>query len=591
MAQIRQLDPIVASRIAAGEVVERPASVLRELLDNAIDAKATRISVYMEEGGSRNLTVIDNGVGMSQEDLLLACESHATSKVRTLEDLFNLKTLGFRGEALSSISSCSRLTINSNGYRIVVDNGKKGNVTPGAIDKGTSVSMEFLFENIPARKLFLKRPQSEASECKKVFLEKALGFEDIDFQLFTENTLAINLPKTDKKGRCIQVMSLDKSFTSTEVLQMTYEGENLNLIAICSTPEVYKRDRSQIRVFVNNRIIDSYAFTTAINNAYSASLPGGAFPFFYLFIEDEPALVDFNVHPSKRECKLRNQSHIYAAITTMIRDALTKKPKAEETAKEETTKEEAKKEETKYIKSKEEILINNTLFDSPAKHKEETYERPKAKPFDSSWFDNAKAIMAKKQEAKPEAKTESKKESNINYTYLGQVFDTFLLVQKDNELLFIDQHALHERLLYDQILSLKDVQRLIVPYEFETEPHVDSFLKENSVLYSDFGIELTRKDNMLWEMASLPAAARKSESQIVQYIQNSTGDIEEIQKGLFAIIACHSAIKAGDKLDDITAKSLVKKAFELENMTCPHGRSFTYSIDKIELFKNVGRIV
>ena len=177
MASIRQLDPIVASRIAAGEVVERPASVLRELLDNSIDAGATKISVYIEEGGIRSLTVIDNGSGMSAEDLAMACKSHATSKVSTLEDLFNLRTLGFRGEALSSISACSRLTISSNGNSITVDNGQQHDVVPGSVARGTSVCMEDLFENIPARKLFLKRPQSEATECRKTFMEKALGFE------------------------------------------------------------------------------------------------------------------------------------------------------------------------------------------------------------------------------------------------------------------------------------------------------------------------------------------------------------------------------------------------------------------------------
>ena len=185
MASIRQLDPIVASRIAAGEVVERPSSVLRELLDNSIDAKATKISIYIEEGGIKSLTVIDNGVGMDADDLLLACNSHATSKVRSLDDLFNLKTLGFRGEALSSIAACSKLTISSNGNSITVDNGNRSSVVPGSIMQGTSVCMEDLFANIPARRLFLKRPQSEAAECRKTLLEKALGFEDVEFLFFS----------------------------------------------------------------------------------------------------------------------------------------------------------------------------------------------------------------------------------------------------------------------------------------------------------------------------------------------------------------------------------------------------------------------
>ena len=171
------------------------------------------------------------------------------------------------------------------------------------------------------------------------------------------------------------------------------------------------------------------------------------------------------------------------------------------------------------------------------------------------------------------------------------MFNTFLLVETQDNLLFIDQHALHERLLYDEIRSLKDVQRLIVPYSFEVERSVDDFLQQNSIIYDDFGIELTRKADLLWEMASIPAACRKNEEEIATYIRNQTGDIESVQKGLFAIIACHAAIKAGDSLDAVTANSLVKRCFELDRMVCPHGRDFTYSISKQELFRQVGRIV
>lgn len=586
MASIRQLDPIVASRIAAGEVVERPSSVLRELLDNSIDAKASKISVYIEQGGIKSLTVIDDGIGMDADDLTLACESHATSKVRILEDLFNLKTLGFRGEALSSIAACSRLTINSNGNRITVDNGVKGPVVPGSIPKGTSVSMEDLFENIPARKLHLRRPQTEASECRKTLMEKALGFENVEFLFFSEGELKLHFKRTDKKDRSIQIFSLDKGFMPAQVLEMSYQGENESLRAICSDPSCHRRDRTQICILVNNRIIDSYQFVQAITNAYSAALPGGAFPYFHLFIETRPELVDFNIHPAKRECKLRNQSQIYGAITTMVRNALVHK-------------------QTQTVEAPSFLWASDITAETAAERPSRPYSpspapaaspkasvnRPmsqsSAKPFDPSWFESAKAILSRK-ESKAEVTT-----TKIipEYRYIGQVFNTFLLVEQEDRLLFIDQHALHERLLYDEIRSLKDIQRLIVPYSFEVERSVDDFLQKNSVLYSDFGIELTRKADLLWEMASIPATCRKNEEVIANYIRNQTGDIESVQKGLFAIIACHAAIKAGDSLDTITATSLVKRCFELDRMVCPHGRDFTFSISKEELYKQVGRIV
>ena len=595
MASIRQLDPIVASRIAAGEVVERPSSVLRELLDNSIDAKATKISVYIEQGGIKSLTVIDNGTGMDADDLLLACNSHATSKVRSLDDLFNLKTLGFRGEALSSIAACSRLTISSNGNQITVDNGNRGPVVPGSIQKGTSVCMEDLFENIPARKLFLKRPQSEAAECRKTLIEKALGFEDVEFLFFSEGTLILHFERTDRKNRAIQVFSLDKTFMPAQILEMSYDGETEKLWAVCSDPSCHRRDRTQIKILVNNRIIDSYQFVQAVTNAYSAALPGGAFPYFYLFIEANPALVDFNIHPTKRECKLRNQSAIYGAITTMIRNALVHKQN--------TTIEV----QHLFTEMKSELRETPSKPYSPAPAAK-SFTKPSipqntAKPFDSSWFESAKAILSKKETA-PQTVEEAPRNlrdrapSEVSttkiipeYRYIGQVFNTFLVVEQEDRLLFIDQHALHERLLYDEIRSLKDVQRLIVPYSFEVERSVDDFLIKNSFIYSDFGIELTRREDLVWDMASIPAACRKNEEEIVSFIRNQTGDLESVQKGLFAIIACHAAIKAGDPLDTVTATTLVKRCFELDRMVCPHGREFTFSISKQKLYRQVGRIV
>ncbi len=608
---IKQLDPIVASRIAAGEVVERPSSVLRELIDNSIDAKATKISVHIEQGGIKSLTVIDDGLGMSKEDLSMACVSHATSKISTLEDLFNLRTLGFRGEALSSIASCSLLTIDSNGNRIVVDNGQQGSILPGSVSKGTSVRMENLFELIPARKLFLKRPQSEAAECKKLLLEKALGFEDVEFLLFIDGELKLHLPKASKKDRSATVMGLDKAFMPAQILEMNYESENLALYAVAADPSCYKRDRTQIKILLNGRIIDSFALTQAINNAYSAALPGGAFPFFYLFIEDNPSLVDFNIHPTKRECKIRNQSQIYGSITTMIRNALlhgkfnTKIDNPAE-AQEPTLEFNEKPVQYNALPKTQPMPTPKAPSSRPvtqAPSQEPTGSKHPAvqntsKPFDPAWFENAKKIMAKSASNSPNASQNKAQEAqqdikaqSATYTYLGQLFNTFLLVEVNDKLLFIDQHAAHERLLYDEIVAQKDVQRLMIPYRFETDRSADDFLMENSIIYSDFGVELTRVEPLLWEMSTIPAVCKKNEAEVAAYIQNTTGDLESARKGLFAVMACHAAIKAGDPLDNITAKALVDKVFKLDAMLCPHGRSFTFEMTKEELYKKVGRII
>lgn len=629
---IRQLDPIVASRIAAGEVVERPSSVLRELIDNSIDAGASKISVYVDQGGIRSLTVVDNGCGMAKEDLPLACISHATSKISTLDDLFNLRTLGFRGEALSSIAACSLLTIDSNGNRIIVDNGHQSDILPGSVSQGTSVRMENLFEMIPARKLFLRRPQTEASECRKVFLEKALGFEKVEFLFFVDGELKIHLASAAKQKRCVDVMSMDKAFMPAQVLEMDYSCDNASLYAVASDPSCYKRDRTQVKVFVNGRVIDSFALVQAVTNAYSAALPGGAFPFFYLFIEDNPSLVDFNIHPAKRECKIRNQSQIYGCVTAMIRNALLhgvfsngtasldeqpEPPTLLDSSNLDSTDSSSTQAEstTKAISASENPPFKygadtgSLEFSHHAVSKPTAAARPEAKPFNPSWFENARAIMDASRQAQRQ-KEDGPKESgygkalsscetlgkkqatpSADYRYIGQLFDTFLLVELGDRLLFIDQHAAHERILYDEIVAQKDVQRLIVPYQFETDRSADDFLLENSIIYADFGVELTRVEPMLWEMSTIPAVCRKNEADIATYIQNTTGDVDSARKGLFAIMACHAAIKAGDPLDSVTAKALVDKAFMLDAMVCPHGRSFTFEMSKEELYKKVGRIV
>lgn len=576
---IRKLDPIVANRIAAGEVVERPSSALRELLDNSIDSKATKITVHLLEGGIRSLTVTDNGCGMDEDDLLACTESHATSKIRTLDDLYSLSTMGFRGEALCSICAVSRLTIQSGGKSICVDNGTKGEIRISSVNEGTVVTMEDLFENIPARKQFLKRSSSEASDCRKVFIEKALGFENIEFLFFNEGVLELHFQACDRKKRSIDIMNLDKDFYSASSFEMSYESEPVSLYAVASTPSQYKRDRSSIRVMLNNRIIDSYQIVSAITKAYSVSLPGGAYPYFTLFITDSPTLVDFNIHPAKRECKIRNQSAVYGMITTMIRDALLslqKKPLEIENPPQEKPLIE--------VENTYRPLFEKPVFESLKEKSAPLYEK---RP-DPSWFDNAKKVLERKSTVEVR---QEKKRPERQYRYLGQAFDTFLVVETEDRILFIDQHAAHERILYDRIVANPDKQMLIVPYRFETDRSTDDFLSSNSVLYQDFGVELVKINDMEWEMTSIPAVCRKNESEIVDFIRNSPGDIDEARKGLFAIIACHSAIRSGDVVDDITAQSLLEQVFSLDAMLCPHGRSFVYEITRDRLFIEVGRTV
>lgn len=588
---IEILDSVVASRIAAGEVVENPASALREMLDNAIDSSASKISVWIEEGGIKSITVSDNGCGIPSSELHMAFKSHATSKIRTLDDLYKLTSLGFRGEALCSISAVSTLTIQSDGSKMTCDNGVCSALLPGSVKEGTTVCMENLFENIPARKQFLRRASSEYSECKKVFVEKALGFENVEFLLFNNNALDIHFPAASKKDRAVQAMSLTKEFAgSAHVIEMGLEEEPVKIHAVAGDPSCYRRDRTQVRVFVNNRVVDSYQLVQAVTSSFSVALPGGVFPYFYLYIEDSPSLVDFNIHPSKRECKLRNASMIYGMVTRMIRSALLDRSRTESRT---------------LVHPQENIQPSFEM----APEKPEAKPAPKSAPFYSqkspsapgfsekqfrpSWLENAKQILgsgASKTVSKPAEKKSPEPEAvSENWRYIGQVFNTYLVVENGPNLLFIDQHAAHERILFEQLKRVPDVQKLVIPYRFETTPDVDEFLMERGFIYQELGITVVRVQRMVWEMVSIPAAARKNEEAIANFIKKASGDTEAVQKDLFAIIACHSAVRAGDVLDSATAVAIIEKTFELDAMLCPHGRSFTFSVSRKQLDHEVGR--
>ncbi len=687
--KIMQLDPIVAARIAAGEVVERPASVLRELLDNALDAGADRISVNISDGGMREICVSDNGSGIEEEDLPLAFRHHATSKIRTIDDIFSLSTLGFRGEALSSIASCSRTTITSNGSSLTVDNGVEERVTrathdAGSSEKGTTVRVEELFERLPARREFLKRSTSEYKECRKTLIEKALGFENVEFILKKDGTLDIAFSKNTRRGRILDAMSQERDFRSADTMEMDFHDGDISIYALSSTPAQYRRDRGGIRTFINGRIIDNYAFVKVISSAYSAALPGGAFPYFYLYLEEPPELVDFNIHPAKRQVRLRNQSHVFQAVTRMIRSALTARNAGITSggrAPGQYGKEgfsTATPAPLSFGETQAETHFQGMIIpqdETPVRKAEYTHTEPgfwgahaaskspafHEKNFGEDWLERAKAAFARKTDGSEptelkDSDEESKSRSTLTdsdmenppedtygpgqqphgsgqyvqqtdrtgsaaasdiiptseqytqnniqkpqldaeetqtdkYTYIGQAFNTFLIVQKGEEILFIDQHAAHERVLYEEIIADPAAQRLAVPYRFETNASVDAFLSENGYIYQDLGVTLARDDEKLWEIHSVPAWYPGSEARIADFISKNTGDLEEARKGLFAVIACHAAIKAGEELDRLTATELLMKVFRLPSLVCPHGRSFVHRISKEDLYKAVGRIV
>ncbi len=575
---IARLDPLVAQRIAAGEVIERPASVIRELLDNSLDAGSTAITVSLEEGGIDEIRVLDNGSGIEKDDLPLLGESHATSKIKNLDDLFHITSMGFRGEALYSIAAVSSITIASRGFEITIDNGKRSEIAPSTTTNGTLVVVKNLFGELPARRQFLKRPATEATMVRTVLLEKALAYPNVSFKLIVSGKNRVDLSSSSAKDRVAAVLSTNQQIPKEELLELADESGRFSLYAVASSAALWRSDRSHIKIFVNKRPVDEYALVQAVTYGYSDLLPGGSFPYCYLFITIDPTLVDFNIHPTKREVRLRNKAEIHHQVVKMVSSQVGRP--------------------IPRLVEREEAPAPTLFSQQPpsggsSSVGERTFTYTPKETIDPTWFAKAKEALS---EPKFEASRSNDSEdiwtlqmSEEEFTYLGQSFNLFLIAQKGDDLFLVDQHAAHERILYDQVRSKQPIQNLMIPIAFEVERSIDEYLQANQDRYVNLGIKLKRVDDLMWELLGVPALYRSIEGEVITFLQEMQGEPSEIDKGLYAVVACHAAIKAGDRVDSGAAKELLKKVFALEEPICPHGRTFVIRLNKEDLKRSVGR--
>lgn len=608
MARINLLDPLLSSRIAAGEVIERPQSVLRELLDNAIDAGASEIRVTLEGGGIDLLSVADNGSGIRREDLKLLGSRHATSKIHDPDDLYTINTLGFRGEALYSISAVSRMTIatksedTGEASTLVIDNAKREEVLHSGPDRGTIVTVEDLFKDIPARRAFLKRNSTEAQMCRNLLTSKALAFPNVRFILTVDGALRIDWPAVDSlKERVLYLFRMD-GISDADVNYLSEVTDDYSVEIVAGNSSVKRSDRREIRIYVNNRPVDEYSLVQAVTYGYGELLPGGSFPYAAVFIKDKPELVDFNIHPAKKEVKIRNKAEIHHSITTLLKNVERKIPEitvAKQFYLEGAERWESGSKTASFVPTKE---FKPTPSPSPSSYSSRPHAESTAseiirtyKEKDNAWLEKAKALqdtqrrLKESQGAKCEIKRPVETEPDTAFKYVGQAFNLFLIAEKNNELYLIDQHAAHERIIYDELLEQKSVQNLLIPIKLEVDKLTDEFLSEYSYVYTKLGIMLSRVSDGNWEITALPAVARSIEGQIVEYIESAKADEHELEMNLFAIIACKAAIKAGDVVDKWSAEALIEKVFKLSEPCCPHGRTFLVKLKEKELRAMVGR--
>lgn len=582
MKPVKRLNDIVAKKIAAGEVIDRPYSIVRELLDNSIDAGSNDISIYIENGGISNIRIVDNGFGMSKEDLELCYLPHATSKITTEDDLLTLKSLGFRGEALSSISTCTKMSIvskqeNNVAHKLLVHGGEFISLEEYRGSVGSIINASDLFYTIPARRKFLKTASSETTLCKNTFLEKALPFPDINFKFYKDNKLELFLPKSDLKNRVMN--SFKGKFNSALLGEVSCEGEGFTIKAVLGRPELHRKDRKYMHIYTNKRRITEFAFIQALQYGYNEVLPGGNFPIAFIFIDVDPALIDFNIHPAKKEAKFKNLQTIHHRLVELIKSFLSQYHYNMLAT---------------HTQNQTDIKPNKDLFNIDKSYKPtNTNNFPvQTQQYNSvSYKEKFDNFLERTPIFTNDLHASETLKPKYNYRYLGQIMDVFLLVEMDNTLYVIDQHATHERVLYDKLTKQKvNSQELLLPIDFEVTEEDKSLIHKNREIYNELGINIIELDNETWQISSLPSFCKLLDSEIIDFVKTKKGTKSDIQRDLYDSLACKSAIKEGDPIDHVAATELIDAAFNLEQARCPHGRPIWFELSKKELYELVGRI-
>jgi DNA mismatch repair protein MutL len=574
----------VSKKIAAGEVIDRPFSVIRELLDNSIDAGADSVDVYIEGGGIARISVVDNGRGMNREDLNLCSERHATSKIREEGDLYRVRSLGFRGEALASVAACSRLEIVSRerevaaggtettAYRLRVEGGRLLGLEPCRGNPGTVVTVSDLFYNLPVRRKFLKSTSGESGMCRQTFLEKAVAHPRISFRFFADGTLKSFLPPQDPMQRVSRAFALPAEHLSfLEVRQ-----PEVRLAVVAARPEFNRRDKRLIQIYVNRRRIFEYSLVHAVEHAYGRYMPGGQHPVTFVFLELDPELLDFNIHPAKREARFRDLPSLHQLITSTLREYLSSFDlRGPQLRRDGST---AGTDLTAQADAGRAGIEGRFTFPEIRRGAEGSAVPPRYPAGQTPAGAGAPAAVEAGEAAQP--------------LYLGQLFKLFLLVEYGSSLYIVDQHAAHERILFEQLKSAKPAaQEMLMPIRLELAAGAAELIAGRGELFQRLGIRIETSDDGTYEITALPEALISIEEEtLIEALLHEKGSVDELIDRVFSLAACRLAVKEGSELDALSAAELVRQAFRLENAHCPHGRPIWFEVTEQKLLREVGRI-
>ncbi|ADE37511.1 DNA mismatch repair endonuclease MutL [Methanohalophilus mahii] len=590
---IHLLDEATINQIAAGEVIERPASVVKELIDNSLDAGASDIRVEIEGAGSKSITVIDDGSGIGREEAPLAFTKHSTSKIESKDDLHRIITLGFRGEALSSIAAVSRVELISrtadclSAVRIGVEGGLVGEATETGSSVGTRVEVQDLFYNTPARRKYLKSKRTELSHITDTVTRQALGNPGVAFTLLNEGKVVLRCGKGELFDRMVQVLGAD---VARQLIPLEYKDDLLSLWGYISKPGYYRSNREMNYFFVNGRNISSPAISNAVRLGYYTMLPKGRYPAAVLNVRINLEEVDVNVHPAKRYVRLSRENEIMDGITAAVEQALKQEKLVPEVKPSRTTTMQSSLASPEKPNSKEPISSESPVI----RENTPNYSAP---PRDTQRRLKSSERAFAEEKAHPERVGSGVSDARI----LGQVNDLYIVAETDEGLLLIDQHAAHERIMYEQLSRRvkHDWQELISPVTVDLTTREKVLLEEYIPYLENLGFSLSEFGTQTYVITTVPTVMGKIEDPSVVhdlladlFEQGRVKEKKGMEDMLCKTMACRSAIKAGAPCNMEQMQNLLDQLEKTENpYTCPHGRPTMITLGKAELdklFKRTG---
>lgn len=555
MSKIAVLPDLLINKIAAGEVIERPASVVRELLDNSIDAGATRIDVEVLHGGKKLIKVSDDGSGMERDDALLCFERHATSKIRSEDDLFDISTLGFRGEALPAIASVSKITLVSStadsqtGIKIEIGVNQKKEMSDAPPFQGTAVEVRDIFYNTPARRKFLKTNPTELSHIIETVMQKAFAYPEISFSLIHNGSELLNVPPASGvKQRFVQLYGDE---LADEFLDAGKEGLGTKVCGFVSKPDFTRAGKSHQYIFINKRPVKNATVNHAVYKAYGDLIPGGRHPAYFIFLDIDPTKVDVNVHPAKREVRFEAPDEVHRIVEAAVYEALDPGTRRE---------------------------IHPLPEYHPGSGRTPQY------PFS---YPETPAVREQAAEAFTVSQDDFFSSSVQEMRRFFHVGDAFFAASTDDGMLIIDQHAAHERVLYEKFLSKTSIETelLALPLRVELPVREYSLIVEHKDFFHDLGMDLDDFGGNSIIIRALPKELKKADAKgllidlaagILEQETNgikATVDRESLLKNIAARLACHRSVRG---MDPLSSGELSQMMSDLDRTRdpdrCPHGR-------------------